>query len=405
MEITNVAHQITLKETLSPLWKTSYYCGFLFDWCHSIRHPGIISISIRWICIFFVMSLLFFFSFLDAVRFCIDLTQQREGLVAHSVHFFPRLVALATQITFLVYRNNIINYFNDWSVSVERPKTISKRFGSVKRTSTIIYVIYCSFNIFHDANDSWIPIFDISNDLFGDFILTMSYFKENLWASLTYRATKFTTSLFSMVFFAIADLVPAFAYYHAALALDDLINDVESISSTIGSNQFTEGNKRSTDLVDLIQSYWSRFGAIRQRIRKADHIFGPLIIFNHGTLFFAICGTFHDLTESLLNNTASVMPIMLLSLVTLISRLFLGVSIMMKVFSFANQLEITLADFLSTHWNTLNENEHRILSSFMSELQNSQLAVSPSSLYNIKPSIFLSMLSLMITYTIILLTN
>ena len=152
MKISKRPHrQITLQETLSPLWKITYYCGLLFDWCHPIRNQGVISVFLRWISIFFVMSLLLFFSVLDAIRFSVYLFEQHEGLVTLSVHFFPKLVALATQISFLVYRNDIQNYFSYFSKSLEKPMAVSHRFGSVKRASIIIYVFYSAFPIMYNA--------------------------------------------------------------------------------------------------------------------------------------------------------------------------------------------------------------------------------------------------------------
>jgi len=408
MDLSKKPHrQVALKETLSPLWKTSYYCGLLFDWCHPIRNQGVISVFLSWISIFFVMFLLFFFSVLDATRFVVFLFEQHEGLVTLSVHFFPKLVALATQISFLVYRNDMQNYFFYFRKSLEKPMTVSHRFGSVKRTSIIMYIFYSAFPIMYNAYNS-VGIFDSNNSVFNEVILTTfeSYFKENEWASMLYRTSKFLAFLLSMLFYAIADLVPAFAYFHMALALNELTHDIETISTKISTNNLlkTESNKFSTDSVDYIQSCWSRFVAIRRGIRRTDQLFGPLIIFNHGTLFFAICGTFYDMSQFLIQHH-SVPPIMLLSQMMSISRLLFGITLMMRVFTFANQLQATVTEISCTHWKSLKENEHRILSPFMSELQSCQLAASPSNLYCIKPSIFLSMLSLVVTYTIVLIST
>jgi len=408
MDLSNTNHrQITLEKTLSPLWKTSYYCGLLFDWCQPIRNQGVISVFLRWISVFFVVFLLLFFSIVDAIRFIAYLYEQNEGFVTVVVSFFPKLVALATQISFLVYHNDIQNYFSYLSKSLETPMTVSHRFGSVKRASIIIYIFYFAFPIMFNASYS-IGIFYINKPVFNDVILTTfeSYFKENDWALILYRVSKILSLLLSMFFYAIADLVPAFTYFHMALALNELSHDVESISSKISTNNLlkTESNKFSTDLVDHIQSCWSRFVAIRRGIRRTDQLFGPLIIFNHGTLFFAICGTFYDLFRVLITEQF-VPPIMLFSQIMLISRLLFGITLMMSVFTFANQLQATVAEILSTHWKSLKKSEHRILSPFMSELQSCQLAASPSSLYCIKPSIFLSMLSLVVTYTIVLIST
>jgi len=285
---------------------------------------------------------------------------------------------------------------------------ISERFGSVKRASIIIYVFYSVFPIIYNAYKS-IAIFGTKNIVSNDVLVMKtyeSYFEDNAWVSLLYRTSILLTYLLTMFFYAVADLVPAFAYFHMALGLNELIKDVESISIKISTkNQLkTESSKFSTDLADHIHSCWLRFVAIRRGIRRTDQLFGPLIIFNHGILFFAICGTFYDMTKYLIQHH-SVLPIMLFAQMMSISRLLFGITLMMRVFSFANLLLATVTEMSCTHWKSLTENEHGVLSTFMSDLQSRQLAASPSNLYSIKPSIFLSMLSLVITYTIVLISN
>ena len=58
-----------------------------------------------------------------------------------------------------------------------------------------------------------------------------------------------------------------------------------------------------------------------------------------------------------------------------------------------------------THYDTLTKREHGLLRDFLSRLEHNHMAASPSGLYQITPTIFLTLLSLVVTYTIVLLQS
>ena len=66
------------------------------------------------------------------------------------------------------------------------------------------------------------------------------------------------------------------------------------------------------------------------------------------------------------------------------------------------ELKTSLATLLSQKWALLCEDDRSLLVAFHTRLDSVKLAASPFNLYNVKPSNILSMVSLVVTYVIVL---
>jgi len=275
--------------------------------------------------------------------------------------------------------------------------TINDDVLNTKKVCFIINVLYASFGFcffFSFLVTLVIAPRSLGNDLI------FSYFprlKETSWAILFHFFT-FMSFLFMVVFLTIVDVVPVMVYFHAAKMIEALKIRLES-----------RLNENQVNNYEAIHPIWSHFEKLRVLIHRADNLFGPMIIFNHGVNFFIICA----ITFSILNafamgsvrNEFEQFPVYLIGLFFFAGRLLLTVHLMLEVHSSAEKLLSTLACLSTQHWKYFDEKGHRILHSFLCRLQNVQLAVCPSGFYKITPSILLTMLSLIISYTIILLQN
>ncbi len=88
-------------------------------------------------------------------------------------------------------------------------------------------------------------------------------------------------------------------------------------------------------------------------------------------------------------------------------RIIVGVLLISKVAHSFNEL-LSTAAFLSLRrfrFSGNNKEERHIMKSFIDRLENNQLAACPPGLYTIKPSILLTMLGLIFSYTVILLQS
>jgi len=87
-------------------------------------------------------------------------------------------------------------------------------------------------------------------------------------------------------------------------------------------------------------------------------------------------------------------------------RLLFSISFMGKLYRSSLELCSSVAFFFnSEQLYCLEEKERRVVRDFLNRLNQIQLAACPSCFYEIKPSIFFTLLSLFVTYTVILLQS
>lgn len=86
-------------------------------------------------------------------------------------------------------------------------------------------------------------------------------------------------------------------------------------------------------------------------------------------------------------------------------RLIFTISFMGKLHRSSDELLSSVARlfFNSRHMYSLDEEERQIVRDFLNRMNQVKLAACPSGFYEIKPAIFLTILSLIVTYTAILL--
>ncbi len=141
---------------------------------------------------------------------------------------------------------------------------------------------------------------------------------------------------------------------------------------------------------EIMYSLWSRFEALKMMVGRADDLFGPLIILCQSYLFFNLCGYIYfllkSMTDSVLEPRSNIVkPLFLLS--PLLWRLIVTISLHRS----CSELLSVLSYFSNQRANCSGKEERRMVSSCLSGLN------------QIKPSIFPTLLSLIVTYTIILL--
>ena len=103
----------------------------------------------------------------------------------------------------------------------------------------------------------------------------MIYFFPDLlnfaWFAVVFRVGFIMWGLFVVTLIVVADFVPAFVYYHAA-------KSIEAIEREIRFQVMIDDGLVRLNKIKLI---WNRFEEWRRLIRRADNIFGPIIILNH----------------------------------------------------------------------------------------------------------------------------
>jgi len=198
------------------------------------------------------------------------------------------------------------------------------------------------------------------------------------------------------VFFPLIDIVPIFVYYHASKIIEALTWEVIELT-----------DDTSVSKSKIVFDIWSRFEALCKMVVRADRLFGAVIILCHGILFFNICCNVFFLLNMFKNPdtfevTNETFLLFLTSFILCLLRLLVSVCIISSLYRHSCDIVTTVGHFSHQRDYFSDNEERRVTASFISQLRSNHLAAYPCCLYKIKPSIFLTLFSSIVTYTIIL---
>lgn len=141
-----------LEESLKPLWKSTYYTGLAFDWCHRNQNQqGLILKSMRCLIILTSLTLQFYYISISVFQLNIAIQKLDENM-SHIVEgmliLWDRFIILYGCFYFQVYRAEIRAFFFDWSHMEEKHNVFKGVDASkMKRTSTIVYTLYYLYGL------------------------------------------------------------------------------------------------------------------------------------------------------------------------------------------------------------------------------------------------------------------
>ena len=314
-------------------------------------------------------------------------------------------LTIMTWLFYLIRRKTMLDFFRDWNNFEERALIRYVNSGKIiGRVCIAIYALYYTLTAFFFVTFSVVFLTvdpePQDTDVVGNLIVHNNSYLTN--APLTYVMPYITlwTVLMALILMCVIDIVPVMVYYHAAKAIRSMEIEIEAIADAQPSNSIKfEAN---------IQRIWCNFESLRLMVNRADDLFGPLVIPQQGLAFFVICGSVFTLISSLSKapeDATQGLSIFAFSLIFYPSRLFFSIGFMTKVHSSSGQLLSTVARISANSWRSMGQDERGLLRSFLSRIQHVKLAAYPSGYYRITKSILLTMLSLIISYTIILLQS
>ena len=391
-----------LEKSLSPLWKWTYYIGFTFDWCRRIPNQSRLSIIIRCLVIFFSFVFQVYaisFSIYDLCRVVINPEKKFRDVVLKTIVLGDRPLVLYVWFYFLRYRADIQTFFSDWGRMEEK---FTKGFDSatIKRTVIIIYSVYYTYGFLFlfvfvgifttstspiSASDDWII------NYYPDLVLNTPY-------TIFVRLIPPVSITFVTVFFPLIDILPAIVYCHAAKLVEAMRWDVRDLITNVSGNKVSKS--------DHVYNLWSRFETLTFLVDRADRLFGGIIIICHGILFFCTCTIVYSLLNTIKNPSddgLNTLPLYLTCLFQYPSRLLFSVCFLSKLNDSSAKLRSAVAYLSHRLERSSDKEERRIMRSFYNRLKETKLAACPSGFYKVKSSVLLTLLSLIVSYTIILL--
>ncbi len=422
---------IPLEEILRPLWKLTYYSGILLDWCRPISNSNRLSEVAQYVCISLSFSLVFLLMLFETVQLIllIGMESNIHTIIPNLIWFTPILLAFLVYGHCLREQRYFLNFFNDWS-KLEEAFTKSDVTYTMCRSKRVHLMMYAAY------------VFMIFGSLISiGFSLQTS--PEASYLISTYKAVREIIPLFfcfflhlisiwlTWILLSFGDIVPAFIYYHAALAVNCLENDIRTAfakrnsancegvcaSPLLPTRKFNEtlylntnrSSAPSQNVEDAIRLMWTRFEDINQLVGRANFLFGRLMFYNQGWLVFMITlllySILYKLKDALETQSADMILPYCLNVLAFIFRLISCTLISSQLHKSVSKLHTFLNYLLSHHWGTVSKDERELLRSFQTRLQSDHLVTSPLGLYHVTPTTLLTVLGLVVSYVIVLIQS
>lgn len=382
----------SLEHSLKPLWVVTYYGCALFDWCKEIPNKSCWSILIHSIGIFICLSLMKLGFGYEAYQLSQEIIKPNSTI--NSV--LPNLIwvsnyppGIVAALVFLIQRNDLLSFFKKWKCYEEqiilKPKTNFKWLFALIYGLVVVLtagLVAAGVSLLLQKPDasyllSYYPIFVEHLTLPGIIVL------------------HFISSFWSYCFIILADLVPAWTFFHIGQALRSLALEVRE--------HFDELPGGQTCKKPCLQHIRVKFEILSNFTDKANQLFGKITIVNQGLIFFMICAEFYNVLKTIRKSDGDTLSSFLL-LVISVTRFFISFLMAAHLESSTDQLKSTVSVALLEE-NKLSAEDFQKCKLFLSRLKDNPLIVKPLNLYRMTPALLLTIANLSITYVVVLLQS
>ena len=405
----------SLVEAVKPLRNLTYLFGVLPNWL-SQNEPTLLSVVASFIGIFLNLALTSLLLAYQVFQLIMEVKKSSsiENFFQQTILIFVWICIYATGLSFHLYclkkRTSFMSYIDDWSILEQNP-AIRKHLGFFQSEHTFIYRLLYGVYIatgLVSVIGTLIRVIFQPNEIFllsHHRIITETLTSPVIWFI-------HVESMFIFIFvIALAEMFPTFVFYHGVLAIRSLEQHVHHyfkfqvsirpIKSSQVGNLFAD----ETIFEDQLKLVWTQMEKIRGFVGRANQMFGPLIFISHGCTFVFACSLTYFVLRNINTSPASELFKLILIALTNVARLIVPVLVMDRLPRSCRQFQASLSEQLGENWFLLTENERSIVSTFLNHAQNTCMSVTPSDLYGVNRSLLLSMLSLTVTYIVILLQS
>ena len=394
--------RVLLDDSLRPYWMLLRFNGLLPDWCGQ-EHCNWFFSSVRFIVTFVAVSLVST-NFLSCISLLISSSNLFENGLTTLYMACLMSYGLQFMYRYMRYGDEFLQFYSDWreietnvlyDTSVVKKKRINKLlhiyfFGKLFTFPLVVYLV-CLRQPF----PSFSFIFDPSSS-----------------NSMTIHLCAFITAItvyFCRIYMILGEVVPTLFFYHVGCVVEDIQSELQEnfFSREIASNGsvialhngFNSNSRVQLRNVNTFRRVWKKYETVHSFVKRANQLLGASIFCIDTSAFLLIGLSFYYLLQD--------MPIVE-KLVTSVTRLTEALQfvlmnrLMSHLTSAQEELKTSLATLLSQKWALLCEDDRSLLVAFHTRLASVKLAASPLNLYNVKPSNILSMVSLIVTYVIVI---
>ena len=305
---------------------------------------------------------------------------------------------------YMKYEDEFRQFYSDWreiEMNVFNDASVAKK----RKINKLLY-IYFFGKLFT------VPLTVYFLYLWVDFPSFCRIFDPSFSKAMTIYLYAFITAItfyFYRIYMTLGEVVPAVFFYHVGCVVEAFQKQLEETlfssemssndSDVIIDNAVNSNSHVKFRNVNTFQYVWKKYETVYDFVNRANQLISASILCIDISAFVLMStGIFNVLQD------VQIVEKLVFSVVRLIEILqFILLNRLMSHPSLAQEeLKTSLATLLSQKWQLLCEDDRNLLVAFHTRLDSVKLAASPFNLYQVKPSNILSMLSLIVTYVIVL---
>ena len=362
----------------------TYYSGLLFDWNHSSneKRESCLSIARHYLVTFFSLLIMgwtmVFFLFQMGLK--LKDKQDMNELIPSLMWVCPLVFAFGTQLFYLVHNKQLVVFIRHWRELEVELNALPNYRDQHERSQKIYSAVYliklvlqlglltlyiCLLILPETANDQQHDWWTLPANVSSSRQLFMMHYPQLTTVAhpFFFVLVHIFSMIFATLFVPLADLVPSLIYGHAATAvhalrsatqqvelnLDDLANQKKKKKEGQEDNQNQEpaadaeaaaesfAVTSSSQIESDLHRIFSLYEGIRVMVKRADDLFGFIVVFNHGLTFLMIVTFAFSLVfwkEAFLYNVAMQVAI----LVAFVIRIAISLKLMVRLHSASDPL-------------------------------------------------------------------
>ena len=413
----NEVKEVHLKNSLNLLWQLSFKSGILADWFHPTPNKTSFIVKIvRNIIIalaFCILCLMFIFEFTQLVIAVKNMTTI-HSVTANLTWFLVFPLPFSIFLRFIIHRREIASFISDWDI-FERAHTnnYSIDYQKTRRIKNGVFLSYCLMFI--------LLFFAISKTILSkpeaSYLLTHYPTLRQYFTSSFLLLVHHCAMVVTMVLAIVSEMVPPLVFWHCGVALKivrsqikqhfSFINLLKSgiINSTTNYKSISLKHSRKSQFINPLRKTWLLYEKIKCFVETANRLFGLVMIIGLLVNFFLFGLNFYTVLHALKLSNFETAFSFLIALIISAFRLITTNLLASQLQSSFDLLNSTLSSLISRNWHLMSKEECDVAELFLNRLRIVPLAARPLNLFPITPNILLTMLSLVISYVIVLLQS
>lgn len=376
------------------------------DWCHPYsEHEHRLVQIIRRIGVFIASFLLFemtIFQVFQLARGILNMTTV-HSVLPYLVWFAAFPVAFITQLCYVFRGKMYLSFFADWTdfenqLALQNSHQVVKQ--SLRRTRILTLISTAVMRIALLIALSYVIIY-YSN---APFLFSYYNSLQNILSFPVLTAIQIISIFLMLILKLMCETVPALIFYHAGLEVRVIEEEVKHLFSFVSCPKNTEkASKFETLFASKVREILNTFENLKTLVARANSLFGIFMFLAYSIEFVIICtmlySFFHWLQTS--KPLATCLTVLVVNLYDLVFCTLLTAN----VYRSSEHLRTVLASLLNRHWDLISKNERDILLVLLGCLRTDPLAAIPLGLYKVTFSVLLTMVSLTVSYVVIMLQS